>query len=261
VIAPRLVAVPALAAVLVLLAGCAGDLSDVKAQKSLGQPPSAAAPLAAEPSAAEPSAAEPSAAEPSAASPSPSALPPPSGLPTPGGPDAPARRVESSGISFDVPKGWLELKAADIAAGLGDSDVIKELADRSGLDPDQLIGMMKAIDLYLVSDEGAHAGFVDNINVVGQPSVIQNDSQLELALVSLGAKDIDVRHEATDAGDATVASYELDFSGRHAAATVIVVETGEGSTAVTVSASNAQTLQGLVRGVLGSMKPTDAPIS
>lgn len=232
---------PALAAVLVLLTGCAGDLSGFRAQKSLGQPSSASGPSTAEPS--------------------PSALPPPSGLPTQiGGPGSPAHRVESSGISFEVPKGWLELKASDLAAGLGDSEVFKELAARSGLDPDQLLGMMKSIDLYLVSDEGAHAGFVDNINVVGQPISLQNDSQIELGLLTLGATNVDVRHESTDAGDATVASYELDFSGRHAAATVIVVGTGDGSAAVTVSASNAQTMQGLVRSVLGSMRSTDAPI-
>lgn len=182
-------------------------------------------------------------------------------MPTPAhAPSGATRRVESSGISFEVPTGWLELKAADIAKGLGDSEVLKDLADRTGLDPDRLIGMMSSIDLYLVSDEGAHEGFFDNINVVAQPNVIQNDSQLELGLLTLGAKHIAVRHESTDAGDTMVGSYELELSGRHAFADVIVVGTGDGSAVVTVSASKTKTRQHLVDDVLGSMRSTDAPI-
>jgi hypothetical protein len=245
--APRLAALPALAAVLALVSGC-GDLSGTVAQKDTA----AAATASAAPAPESP---------PSTPAPAPSTLPPASGLPTPArAPHGPTRRVESSGISFEVPAGWLELNAADLAGGLGNSDLLAELADRSGLDPGQLVEMMGSIDLYLVSDDGAHAGFVDNINVIEQPVALQNDSQVELGLLTLGAKDIDVRHESTDAGDATVASYALDFSGRHAEATVIIVAAGEGTATVTISASEPPTLQGLVRTVLGSMRTTDAPI-
>lgn len=238
---------PALAAALALFSGC-GDLSGTVAQKGTAT----AATATASPTPESP---------PSTPDPAPSTLPPPSGLPTPArAPHGPTRRVESSGISFEVPSGWLELDAADLADGLGSSDLLTDLADRSGLDPDQLVEMMESIDLYLVSDDGAHAGFVDNINVIEQPIALQNDSQVELGLLTLGAKDIDVRHESTGAGDATIASYALDFSGRHAEATVIVVAAGEGTAAVTIAASDAPTLQGLVRTVLGSMRTTDAPI-
>ena len=116
----------------------------------------------------------------------------PSALPTPrahGG----AQRVESSGISFEVPEGWQSLKASELFDGTTDTPALQELADRLGVTPDQLAQAMSTIDLFLIGDGGAHGGVVDNINVLST-GVPLNESQLKLQLAAVGVTSPEIRH-------------------------------------------------------------------
>jgi hypothetical protein len=163
------------------------------------------------------------------------------------------RRVSAVGISFEVPEGWEELDAAEVAEGAGESSTAREIADSLGVTPDQFEQIMADIDLFLFSDEGAQQGFLDNVNVLEVPGRMPNDEQLKLQLLQFGADVRDVSHEETDLGDAAVVVYEAEFSGQAVQGEGIYVELGDGVVAVTITASEQDTVDEISEGILGSM--------
>ena len=196
-----------------LLGGCADELGG-GARKAEGSLPSATASSSAATPADTP--ADTPAGAPSATLPS--TLPSqPGEAPATG----PTRRVEASGFSFEVPKGWVELDAGELFEGAAGNDEIEKLADRLGISSDQLLATVGNADLFLFSNEGAHAGRVDNLNVIQVPAGQLNASQIELGLLAVGAEDLDVQHVSTAAGDAVRARYDITFAGQKVLASAV----------------------------------------
>jgi hypothetical protein len=167
--------------------------------------------------------------------------------------EADTKRVSAAGISFEVPEGWEELDAAEVAEGAGENSTIGELADSMGVTPDQFEQMMASIDLFLFSDEGAQQGFLDNVNVLKTPGRMPNDEQLKLQFLQFGADVRDVSHEETDAGDAAVVVYEAEFSGLRVQGEAVYVDAGQGLVGVTISASERDTVDEIADGVLDTL--------
>ena len=224
-----------------LLAGCA-DLS-TEAQKAAGA--EASGPAAAPSSA-------PSPMGPTTPQSAP-ALPPPKAT-------GPTKRVEADGISFAVPKRWLALDADELADGAADSEVLEQFAENAGVSKDQLLEVMRSVDLYLVSDEGARGGFVDNVNVFDQAGALPNDSTLELSMIRFGAKDVHLTHRMTDDGDVAVAAYDMELAGHHIDGTMLALQATQGAGFVTFSAGSPERLHLMVQLFLASVKSTDATI-
>jgi hypothetical protein len=163
------------------------------------------------------------------------------------------RRVSAVGISFEVPDGWEELDAAEVAEGAGENETIGDIADSLGVTPDQFEQMMASIDLFLFSDEGAKQGVLDNVNVLQIPGRMPNDEQLKLQFLQFGADVLDVSHEETDLGDTAVVVYEAEFSGVAVQGEGIYVDVGDGPVAVTVSASERETTDEISEGILDTL--------
>jgi hypothetical protein len=168
---------------------------------------------------------------------------------------ADTKRVSAAGISFEVPGGWEELDAAEVAEGAGENATVGEIADSMGVTPDQFEQIMANVDLFLFSDEGAQHGFLDNINVLETPGRMPNDEQVKLQFMSLGADVHDVSHEQTELGDTTVVNYEMEYPDQprvHGEA-IFVDAGGEGPVGITVSAYDGDTADLLADRILDTL--------
>ena len=163
------------------------------------------------------------------------------------------KRLSAVGVSFEVPAGWQELDAEEVADGAGKSPKIGELADQMGLTAEQFGQTMASVDLMVVSDEGARAGFLDNITVLGAPGQLPNDEQLKLQFLQIGADVQDISHEQTELGDTTVLVYELDAADIHVEGEAVFVETGKSAVSLTVSATERDTTDEIAEGILDSL--------
>ena len=155
-----------------------------------------------------------------------------------------------------MPEGWESLKASELFDGAPDNPALQELSDRLGLSPEQLAQAMSTIDLFLVSDAGAHGGVVDNVNVLST-GVPLNESQVKLQLAAVGATQPEISHARTKLGDAISATYDVELGGTSVRGGGIYLEGPDGAVAVTVSTSDAGTTQRLVAQILDTLDASD----
>ena len=147
------------------------------------------------------------------------------------------RTVSVGGVSFDVPAGWTDIDAADVAEARKDSPAMAELGDRAGLTPDQVRQLFEQVDLFLFSDDGARQGFLDNINVIAlDDSDLPGMAEVRLQLLQLDADIESVDQVATDLGDAIVADYRLPVGSTTVAGRSAMLAVEGGTVTVTVSA-------------------------
>jgi hypothetical protein len=187
----------------------------------------------------------------------------PTATPTPrpvDGPSGPTRRVEASGFTFEVPSGWIELDADEIADGVAGAPELAELAERSGLDPDRLVDMMKGVDLALFDNEGAASGYVDNLNVLPTPGPAPNESMLELGLLQMGAQDVASDRVLTSVGEVLTASYALSIGDRTIHGLAVLAEDDGTVAVITVSAHDAATARELAQLVCDSLESAGPPV-
>jgi hypothetical protein len=166
------------------------------------------------------------------------------------------KRVSAVGVSFEVPAGWQELEAKEVAEGAGENSKIGELADQMGLTPEQFEQTMASVDLMVVSDEGARAGFLDNVTVLQAAGHVPNDEQLKLQFLQIGADVHDISHERTELGDTTLLVYELEAADLHVQGEAVFVETDEGAVSLTVSATERDTADEIAGGIVDSLAKT-----
>jgi hypothetical protein len=169
-----------------------------------------------------------------------------------------AQRVESSGVAFEMPEDWRALDVGDLLDGATDSPMVAELADRLGVEPDELVDAVGDIDVFLFSSAGGHHGFVDNVNVNAGPGALPTESQVELQLLRLGAKDDHVDRVTTAAGEALTSTYEIEIGGHVVRGGQIFVHVPDGLVVVTVSTTDAALTGRLVAEVLDTIEATDA---
>jgi hypothetical protein len=162
--------------------------------------------------------------------------------------------VDKYGISFELPKRWITLDAKNVLRGGVDSPLIKELSDRLGASPEQLVqAFSSAVQTMSVSDAGAVHGFVDNVNSVGQEGDV-NDDQVKLQLATLGARPGTLTHATSPAGDVTRVPYTLRTkSGPTIRAVALAVRTGTATVVVTVSSATAARAAAIADQVQGSL--------
>lgn len=163
------------------------------------------------------------------------------------------RRVSAAGISFEVPEGWEELDAEEVAEGAGDNATFGEVAEGMGMTADQLEQTMKSVDLMVFSDEGAQHGFLDNVNVLQTPGRMPNDEQVKLQFMTLGADVHDVSHEQTELGDTTVVDYEIKYVDLSVHGRAVYVDAGRGPVGVTVTAFDGDTTEDVADRILDTL--------
>ncbi|HEX2896220.1 MAG TPA: hypothetical protein VHO29_19610 [Marmoricola sp.] len=164
-------------------------------------------------------------------------------------------KVSKYGISFELPKGWLTLDAKKALSGSGNNPFLKELADRLGTTPQQLVqSFSTAVQTMSVSDQGAQHGFLENVNTVGQDAVL-DDEAIKLQLATIGAKPGPFRHASSPAGDVTRVAYELPTkTGITVRAEMVAVAVDGATVFITVSSSSAPSAAKLADQVQASLK-------
>jgi hypothetical protein len=181
----------------------------------------------------------------------------PTGHSTPSSPDAQVVEVTKYGISFELPKGWITLNARKVfREGGARNPVIKELADKLGMSPDQLIrAFSSTLQTMSVTDEGAHDGFLDNVNSIGEAGEV-NEDQFKLGLATVGAKPGAFEHATSPAGDVLRVPYTLESKsiGRVLHAVAVVVVGGGQTVTMTVSASSAARAAKIADQIQASLK-------
>jgi hypothetical protein len=164
-------------------------------------------------------------------------------------------RIRKYGISFELPKGWITLDAKKVLrSGGGKNPVLDELADRMGTTPDQLVRTWSdAVQTFSVSDEGAHHGFLENVNSVGQDQVL-NDENIKLQLATIGAKPASFEHATSPVGDVTRIPYDLPTKvGLTVRGVAVVVYTADATVIITVSSSSAASAAKIADQVVASL--------
>jgi hypothetical protein len=163
-------------------------------------------------------------------------------------------KVKKYGISFELPKGWITLDAKKALEGGGTNPFLKDLADRLGASPEQLMQSFSTyVQTFSVSGEGAKHGFLANVNSVGQEGEV-NDEQIKLQLATLGAKPGQLDHATTDAGDLTRVPYELKSHGLTIHVVALAVHPAGATVVVTVSASSTEDADALADQIQASLK-------
>jgi hypothetical protein len=170
---------------------------------------------------------------------------------------ADTKRVSAAGISFRVPAGWEEVDPEDVTEGVEQENRMADLIEQSGLTPDQFRRMMSNIDLLLMSDERPQPGFVDNVGVLPIPGRMPSDRLLRRELTRGGGLDVlDVFHEQTQLGDATVVVYQQELADHRIHNEAVVAETADGLVSVTISASTRETADEIADGILNTLAET-----
>lgn len=176
----------------------------------------------------------------SAASPTPSDPTSAAASPTASSPRVQLISIDKFGISYELPKSWITLNAKNVLKDGARNPFLKQLADRLGASPDQLVrAFSTAVQSMSVSDSGAVHGFVDNVNTVGQEGDL-NDDQVKLQLATLGAKPGTITHTSTDVGDVSRVPYTIEAKvGLTIHAVAVAVRTSTSTVVITVSSSTA----------------------
>jgi hypothetical protein len=163
-------------------------------------------------------------------------------------------RVDAYDISYRVPKGWISVDGKDLLKP--DNPVLKEVAEHMGVSVDRLISSIGThIQAYSVSDEGANAGLVDNVNALGVPASGVTAAQLKVQLAGIGAKPGKVVHATTPAGHLTRLSYRWTTNGITINGVSMAVDLGTSTVQVTVSAHDAATAASIADLVQSSLRP------
>ena len=149
-------------------------------------------------------------------------------------------------VTFELPDGWavLDQETASQKAGSDANPLLGEMADRSGLTPEQLAAQMEAIELYAAAPGGAVDGFLTNVNVVEQPMPpggLPEPEGLRPELMSFADEvgDIEVIETGRDLeglrAEYLVASGDLEINGEQ-----ILVEVDDQLVIVSISAARAE---------------------
>lgn len=149
-------------------------------------------------------------------------------------------------VTFELPDGWavLDQETASERAGSDDNPLLEEMADRSGLTPEQLAAQMQAVELYAAAPGGAVDGFLTNVNVVQQPMPpggLPEPEGLRPELMTFADEVGDI--EAIETGGALeglraeylVTSGDLEINGEQ-----LLVEVDDQLVIVSVSAARAE---------------------
>jgi hypothetical protein len=147
-------------------------------------------------------------------------------------------RVTAYGVGFALPKGWTTLDAGHVLRA--DNPALQSFAQRLGTSAQQVVSLLKSnVQTLSVSDEGAHDGFVDNVNSIGGTAASINDDQIKLQLATIAAKVGPIVHARSAAGKVTRVPYHWTSNGRVIQAQLIIVDLGRQLVSITISSSSA----------------------
>lgn len=166
--------------------------------------------------------------------------------------------IPGQGVSFEVPADWDALDTSTVAAAGDDSGYWDEMADRMGIEPEQMKDLVSQADIF-IGAPNAESGVVSNINVMHFPGNVMPDSAatFELQFRGLGAKDIEGTPLSTNVGDGYRIEYVLPIKGQQLYGTALVIKHDSVALDITISASSTELADDLADQIVGSLAETD----
>lgn len=154
------------------------------------------------------------------------------------------------GVSFEAPEGWESLDPDDTGVTEEESG---EIAEGLNLTPEQLAQAVQSVDLFVVDGEGPQDGFLDNINVLGQPGALPPAAQIEQQFGALGAEVGEVAQEDTELGEVTSVAYSLPVQDGVVEGVSYLFAQDDEVVTITVSTSDRATTTEIGDGILASL--------
>lgn len=156
-----------------------------------------------------------------------------------------------AGVSFDVPDGWQQIDAEEIAANPDQAPPeLEAAAEAQGVSVEQFLQQItQQTDLVVLGE--TEDGFTPNINVIASPQV-PTDAQIESQLSSSGTVE-GTEDLETPIGTGTDTTYVLPMGGVEVQGRMLVVPTDSGAAIITVSAGDAETADSVVGTVAESL--------
>lgn len=232
--------VPAAVAAALVLTGC-GSGSAPKAQHGPTSSPTSTSSGFGEPS-GEPSADGSASAEPSSPATS-------TGHARPG---FQLVRVKKYGVTYEVPRGWISLSAGGVLRQ--DSPVVTLLSRRLGQSPQSIVESMRHTLLAIsVSDRGAVAGFLENVNAAASNVDSVTDDEIRLQLAQIGARPTSIDHVDSPIGRIVRVAYTMTLGTHRFNGVMLGVTTDEGFFSITVSSHDAASAKARADEVQGSL--------
>ena len=165
--------------------------------------------------------------------------------------------IPGQGVSFELPDDWDAIAAKDVADASTDSDVFADLADRMGIEPEQLTQQLANLDLF-VGAPHAEGGVLSNVNALHfEVADLPSADTFELQFRSLGATDIETTEVSTEVGDGYRVSYSLTLKGNAMVGTALIIDHGSSILDITVTSSTSDLTETLADQVVGSLAVTD----
>jgi hypothetical protein len=162
-------------------------------------------------------------------------------------------QLDKYGVSYRVPAGWTSIDGKQLLKP--DNPVLKEVAGRMGVSVDQLLSTIGSnLQAYAITDQGAVNGFLDNVDGGGYPIGGLTEAQLEVQLAAIGAKPGKVVHSHTAAGELMRLPYVWTTNGVTIHGVALVIDLGDATAQVTVSAHDEQTATSIADEVQGSLQ-------
>jgi hypothetical protein len=166
--------------------------------------------------------------------------------------------VDDLGMAFGAPTLFMEYDPKVLLDGAADSPMLKELAGRLRMNPDQLrTGVLNQVDRILVG--GPVAGGPSNIVVARVPlTTLPPIPALRVQLKAVLGREIDtVRAVRTPAGPGTLVTYTLVAGGRTLHGSMLYVSGVEGLASITVTSASPSEATALTGRVLKTVRVTD----
>lgn len=165
--------------------------------------------------------------------------------------------VPGQHVSFEVPKDWDAVDADTVAEAGDDSGAWKDMADRMGVEPEQMKEMVSQADV-LIAAPHAEGGLLSTINVLHfDGTALPSKAQFKMQFRSLGGKNIDTLPLSTDLGDGYRIEYTLPMRGDQLLGTALVILHGSVVLDITVTTASADKTEELADLVVNSLAETD----
>jgi len=166
--------------------------------------------------------------------------------------------VDDLGIAFGAPTLFMEYDPKALLDGAADSPMMKALAGRMRMSPDQLrTGVLNQVDRILVG--GPVAGGPSSIVTARVPlATLPPIPALRLQLKAVLGREIDTaRAVRTPAGPGILVTYTLVAGGRAIHGSMLYVTAGEGLASITVASASPSEATTLTGRVLKTVRITD----
>lgn len=166
--------------------------------------------------------------------------------------------VDDLGIAFGAPTLFMEYDPKLLLDGAADSPMLKELAGRMRMNPDQLrTGVLNQVDRILVG--GPVAGGPSSIVAARVPlATLPPIPALKVQLKAVLGREIDTaRAVRTPAGPGTLVTYTLVAGGRTLHGSMLYVSAVEGLASITVTSASPSEATALTGRVLKTVRVTD----